>query len=56
MKYTCDAFISYRHLPAEMAVAEKLPKLLESRKKKNGKKTGVFSGSKRSSHQFGFRC
>lgn len=42
MAYTYDAFISYRHLPADMAVAEKLQKLLESRKKKDGTKLTVF--------------
>ena len=42
MDYIYDAFISYRHLPADMAVAEKLQKLLESRKKKDGSKLAVF--------------
>ena len=42
MEYTYDAFISYRHLPADMAVAEKLQALLESRKKKDGTKISVF--------------
>lgn len=42
MEYNYDAFISYRHLPADMAVAEKLQTLLESRKKEDGKKLSVF--------------
>ncbi|MBR2421111.1 MAG: TIR domain-containing protein [Oscillospiraceae bacterium] len=42
MEYTYDAFISYRHLPADMAIAEKLQKLLERRKKKDGTRLTVF--------------
>lgn len=36
MEYIHDAFISYRHLPADHAVAEKLQSLLEGMKKDDG--------------------
>ena len=42
MDYIYDAFISYRHLPPDQTVAEKLQTLLETRKKKDGKKLRVF--------------
>lgn len=37
MEYTYDAFISFRHLEADKAVADKRQRLLESRKKADGK-------------------
>lgn len=42
MEYLYDAFISYRHLPVDMEIAEKLQTLLENHKKKDGKKLTVF--------------
>lgn len=42
MEQTFDAFISYRHLPEDMAVAQKLQSLLESRKKEDGTRLTVF--------------
>ena len=41
-EYLYDAFISYRHLPADIAVAEKLQTFLERHKKKNGEKLRIF--------------
>ena len=41
-EYTYDAFISYRHLPEDIAVADKLQKFLERHKKKNGKHLRIF--------------
>ena len=41
-EYPYDAFISYRHLPADIAVAEKLQTFLERHKKKNGEKLRIF--------------
>lgn len=42
MELMYDAFISYRHLPGDMMVAEKLQTMLEKLKIKGGKKITVF--------------
>lgn len=42
MEYKYDAFISYRHSGADQAVAAKLQRLLEARKKADGTKLSIF--------------
>ena len=56
--YHYDAFISYRHLPKDMAVADKLQKLLEKHKivikgehSTEKKKAADIPGSDRTSYQ-----
>lgn len=41
-QYRYDAFISYRHLPADEAAAKKLQALLERHKTKDGKRLRIF--------------
>ena len=41
-EYRYDAFISYRHIPADMLVAERLQQLLERHRKEDGTSLRVF--------------